>query len=177
MAHPDLDSLLDALLPFAQQQLEKRGEFFPFGASMGVDGKIAYVAAQLHDEQPPSQEVIDVLVSGLQRSAESGELRAAGVCLDVRTIPPGSSEKTDAICVRVERQGEAVAIYLPYRKPRLGKTKYGELFATAGESVIYIGGCGVTVSCNRPPSAAAETAIRCADVVRANETRALEATI
>ncbi len=34
MAHPDLDELLNALLPFAQQMLTKRGEFFPFGTGM-----------------------------------------------------------------------------------------------------------------------------------------------
>jgi membrane protease YdiL (CAAX protease family) len=30
MAHQDLNELLNALLPFAQQMLEKHGEFFPF---------------------------------------------------------------------------------------------------------------------------------------------------
>jgi len=40
MAHPDLDQLLNAVLPFAQQMLSKHGEFFPFGASMTIDGEI-----------------------------------------------------------------------------------------------------------------------------------------
>jgi hypothetical protein len=29
MAHPDLDKLLNAMLPFGTQMLEKHGEFFP----------------------------------------------------------------------------------------------------------------------------------------------------
>lgn len=140
MAHPDLDALLDPLVRFAQQQLEKHGEFFPIGASVGGDGEVTLSAIELDDERPPSQAVIDGLVSSFRSNAEIGAIRAAGVCLDVRTVAPGTSDKTDAICVRLERPGEAIAIYLPYRKPRLGRMKYGELFATPGESLIYGGG-------------------------------------
>jgi len=34
----DLDGLLGEVLPFAQQQLEKRGEFFPYGATVSIEG-------------------------------------------------------------------------------------------------------------------------------------------
>src|SRR5437879_5840614 len=34
-----LDDLLDAMLPFAHQMLDKNGEFFPFGAAMGRAGR------------------------------------------------------------------------------------------------------------------------------------------
>ena len=34
----EMDSLLDTLLGFAKQQLEKRGEFFPFAASVDSSG-------------------------------------------------------------------------------------------------------------------------------------------
>ncbi|MEA2711218.1 MAG: hypothetical protein QOF78_3819 [Phycisphaerales bacterium] len=39
MANPDLDELLNALIPFAQQMLAEHGEFFPFGASMDAKGE------------------------------------------------------------------------------------------------------------------------------------------
>jgi hypothetical protein len=47
MAHPELDELLDTLLPFAQQMLQKHGEFFPFGAAMTSSGEIRHVGAKM----------------------------------------------------------------------------------------------------------------------------------
>jgi hypothetical protein len=138
LAHPDLDELLNALLPFAQEMLAKHGEFFPFGGSVATDGEIAHVGAHSGDERPPSQEVIDLLITGFAKQAKEGRIRAAAICLDVRTIPPGQSEKTDAICTRLEHvNGEAVDVFLPYRKGRLGKHKYGELFASKGEHYVF----------------------------------------
>ena len=40
MAHPDLDKLLNVILPLAQQMLGKHGEYYPFGSSMTTEGQI-----------------------------------------------------------------------------------------------------------------------------------------
>ncbi len=138
MAHPDLDELLNHLLPFAIETLQKHGEFYPFGASMRTDSTIATVYAQTGDEHPPSQDLIDMIVQGLHKQAEHGEIRACGICLDVRTIPPGETEKTDAVCARLEHaQGEAVDVYLPYRKDDDGEFSFGELFAAPAERDVF----------------------------------------
>jgi hypothetical protein len=138
MSRPDLNELLPVLFDFAQLMLRKAGEFFPFAASMTTDGKVQSVGGYTGDEHPPSQEVIDLLIAAFQRDAAAGKIRAAGICMDVRTIPPGSNEKTDAICARLEHvDGEAVDVYLPYRKGLFGKFKYGSVFATQGERLIF----------------------------------------
>ena len=145
MAHPDLDELMNALLPFAQEMLRKHGAFYPFAGSMSTAGEIAQVGGYTGDEQSPTKEVIDLLVGGLGEEARLGEIRAAAVCLDVRTIPPGKSEKTDAICVRLEHlNGESVDVFLPYRKGWLGKYTFGDLFATKGDRRIFGSGDGAT---------------------------------
>lgn len=131
MAHPDLDQLLNTLLPFVQQTLAKYGEFIPFGLSMKIDGTIIANAACNGREHSLSQEIIDLMADGFCQSATSGEIRAAGICYDVRIVPPGQTKKTDAICVSLEHQsGNAVDIFIPYKKGWFGKVNYGELFAT-----------------------------------------------
>jgi hypothetical protein len=87
LAHEDLNKLLNALVPFAQKMLAKHGEFFPFGGYMDIGGGIAHVGGWTGDEQPRSQEVIGVMVKGLHQQAERQEIRAAAICLDVRTTP------------------------------------------------------------------------------------------
>ncbi len=138
MAHPDLEELLGMLYGFAQEMLRKHGEFFPFGAVMKVDGELVGVQGHTGEEQPPSQDVIDLLQASLKDQAAKDEIRAAGICLDVMVTPPGSNEKTDALCARLEHKtGEAVEVYLPYRRGWFGRMKYGEIFAGSGEKTIF----------------------------------------
>ncbi|MBC7782341.1 MAG: hypothetical protein H7144_00760 [Burkholderiales bacterium] len=129
---------MNTLIPFAQQMLAKNGEFYPFGASMGKEGELTHVGASTGSEHPASQELIKLLIAGFQRDAAEGNLRAAGICIDVRIVLPGAIEKSDAICVQLEHvNGEAIEIYVPYRKGWLGKIKYGELFASKGKSAFF----------------------------------------
>jgi hypothetical protein len=130
MAHNDLNQLLNVLLPFAEQMLLKRGEFFPFGSCMRQTGKIVAHAAYTGDERPPSQSLIDLMTQAFRRQADDRQIRAAGICHDVRTIPPGQAEKCDAVCASSEHQsGEAVDVFLPYKKDPIGGVVYGQIFA------------------------------------------------
>jgi hypothetical protein len=138
MAHPDLNALLNALLPFAQKMLAAHGEFFPFGSRMTVSGEIVMVSVYDGDEHPPSQRLIDLMTKSFREETRAGELRAVGICYDVRTIPPGQSQMTDAICAALEHEsGESVDVYLPYRRDASTGIEYGQLFATRRACEIF----------------------------------------
>jgi hypothetical protein len=138
LAHEDLDQLLNSLLPFAQEMLAKHGEFFPFGGYLDVGGRIAHVNGWTGEEQPPSQQIIDLISAGLREQANRGDIRASGICVDVLTTPPGETQKRDAISVRLEHtNGESVVVLLPYRKSASGEYEYGELFAVRGTHYIF----------------------------------------
>lgn len=138
MAHPDLEELLNALLPFAQQQLARRGAFLPFGAQMTANGEVSLGASYTGEDPSQATDLLDMLVRGFQQEATSGRIRAAAVCVDVLVTPPGSTTKMDAICVQLEhREGGDVMVYVPYRKGWFGRVKYGELFATEGLRRIF----------------------------------------
>jgi hypothetical protein len=129
----DLDSLLNAALPFARQQLAKHGEFFPYGVAMTRDGKITMIAGYTGTERPPSTEVLETLYEGLRSKAE--ENRAAAVVSDVRL----RGEGTDAIQVEIEhREGIALKVFQPYRKKRFGGgLETGQMRAEDGERRIW----------------------------------------
>lgn len=138
MAHPDLDQLLDALLPFAQKCLVERGEFYPFGAVVSQTGELVLQAAHGGDEPPPALEGLETLEGLLRTQAADGEIRAAGLCVAVRTQPPGQTKKIDAIHVGLEHQaGESVSVFLPYEKRWLRKPRFGELYATTREARFW----------------------------------------
>jgi len=138
MAHPDLDTVLNALLPFAQQMLDKHGEFHPFGASMTVSGDVSLTAGMPESETADSAIVIEMLTSAFRQQARNELIRATGICFDSRVVPPGASEKVDAICSRLEHlNGETAEVFLPYTKGWLGRLKYGNLFASKGDAQIF----------------------------------------
>jgi hypothetical protein len=140
MVDDDYDALLNARLPFAQQMLAKHDAFFPFGGYIESGGKVGHTSGWTGDEQPTPQELIDLMVRGLRSQAGRGEIRASAVCVDVRTVPPGQTQKTDAILVSMEHsEGEPVDAYLPYRKTTEGQYEYGELFLVRGQPRIFDG--------------------------------------
>jgi hypothetical protein len=123
-AQDDLDGLLGSSLPFAQEMLDRRGEFFPYAATIiaGDPGE---------GEQPTSVVVIQVLVDGLR--AERDTLRASAVVSDVRLAD------SDAVRVEFEHaEGHAIVALLPYRKKLLRRAiEYGQMTAGPGERQIW----------------------------------------
>jgi|SRR5437773_1060635 len=130
-----LDDVLDAMLPFAHQMLDKHGEFFPFGAAMRRDGKVNMVAGDAENEHPASEQIMDVIRRGMRRRHE--EYLAVGVCYDVRVRPNAEAQPTDAICISLEhRDGTAVDVFEPYTKHR-STIDYGPLFAQPGRKTVF----------------------------------------
>ena len=139
MAHPDLNNLLNSLLPSAQNMLSKYAEFYPFGATLDSKGKISSEAAYTGEDKPLSQPLIELMTAAFKQYAKENKIIAAGMCMDVRTIPPGESQKTDAILMGLEHvSGESIDVYLPYKKEMSGKISYGNLFASKRKSTFFI---------------------------------------
>jgi hypothetical protein len=121
------ERLMDALLPFAEEMLVKHGEFYPFGGALNLNGKVINQGAWTGQEHSPSEDVIKVLHEGLKKGAEGGEFLATALVYDVKVIPPGKAEKTDAVAVDVDhRDGVSQTVIYPYcledGKPSLGQT-------------------------------------------------------
>jgi hypothetical protein len=130
-----LDDVLDALLPFAHQLLDKHGEFFPFGAAMGRDGKVSMVAGDTGTEHPPSDEVMELIREAMRRDRD--KYVAVGLCYDVRVRTSPDAPPTDAVCVSLEhRDGMAVDVVEPYTK-RGNKMEYGALSAGQGRKAVF----------------------------------------
>lgn len=135
----DYDQLLNALLPFAQQMLAKRGEFHPFGAAMTVDGEIVMAASYDGTEHPSPDQTIGLLVAGFRSDASKGKIRAAGLCVNASLRAFDSKKRLDAIQVSLDHlAGEPLDLYLPYKRRFLGKYSYGEIKANVGSLSIFL---------------------------------------
>lgn len=119
--------------------VSEHGEFYPFGSTMNLSGEVAYTSAYDGDEHPESQTLIDLLSDVYRHQVSSKEIRAAGICYDVRITLPGAQGKTDAFCVSLEHlSGEAVNVYMPYKRLESGELEYGEVFATPRKPQFFV---------------------------------------
>ena len=134
----ECEALMNALVPFAEQMLSKHREFYPFGGTMSVDGKIAQSASYTGEEHPPSQRLIDLLEKGFRDGAKRHLYKATAIVIDVRTIPPGKKEKQDAVEVRLDHvSGYSVKMLFPYAFSPKGNLEFAPPFAALGDGRIF----------------------------------------
>ena len=137
-AKADAEELIGSLMPFAKQMLEQHREFFPFAGKMALDGKITHEGAFNGSEHPPSQELINILRQAHQREARAQKLRACAIIYDIRTIPPGHTEKQDAIAAAVDHiSGYSAVVVYPYAFDANGQLRVEAPFAIAGANDIF----------------------------------------
>src|ERR1700730_12802808 len=114
-AKSDAETLMNAVLPFAEKMLEQHSEFFPYGAAMKPNGEIVNVAGYDGQEQPPSNEIIELIKTELRKDAAKGQYKATAIVYDVRVVPPGKANKSDAIAVALDhRDNYSVIVMFPY---------------------------------------------------------------
>jgi len=134
-AQADLDSLLNVALGFAQRQLAKHAEFFPYAAAVRADGQTEMVAAppDPSNDRPASSDVVAACISELRARRE--QIRAAALVADVTAAELGG----DAVEVSLEHaEGPALRVLLPYSKRRFGRgVEYGQLRAMNGTKRVW----------------------------------------
>ncbi|MCW1926561.1 hypothetical protein OKA05_28675 [Luteolibacter arcticus] len=106
-----LEELLTYCSDFAGQMLRSHGEFHPFGATLSPDGKVTAVGAWNGEEQPRGRELVEILVSSII---------AAALAANVDIPAQYEAEYPDGIRVKLECEGYARNIYLPYRLGKRG---------------------------------------------------------
>jgi len=133
----EIEALLNFLLPFAEEQLTKNGEFFPYAAVVEADGDLAAVSTDPGEEDPDVGDLLLSLRAHLAEQAAGGSIRASGIAADVTLTDPDSGEVTDAVQVELDHaEGDAVDIYVPYESAGDG-VKFGELVAAHGREPIF----------------------------------------
>jgi hypothetical protein len=122
---------VNAALPFAQQMLEKEGEFYPYGVALSDQGETQMIAGYGGGDAPTSAAVLETLIAGLRADRDS--LRAIALVANVR------AKGADAVQVELEhRDGHAIVVQLPYTKKRFGRgIEYGNLGAGDGSRHVW----------------------------------------
>lgn len=115
-----LHDLVTYCLDFAQVMLDECGEFFPFGAVIGPEGKVNAVGGHDGNEHPESHEIYGLLLDRFAAGARDGSIIAAALAANVKLPQEYSSPVQDGIRVLLETEGYSRFIYSPYRLTKRG---------------------------------------------------------
>ena len=140
-AESELEQLLNAVIPFAQQMLSKHGEFNPFAAAVSREGRLKFIGIPPHEQNKITEDLIDRLRETLIIGASKGDYRATGICSDVSVAVTDDGEKSDAVRISLEHlDGQSMNVFLPYRMDPAGEIEYGEIFASVTDPVVFLRG-------------------------------------
>lgn len=105
---------------------------------MSANGEMGYSGGWTGEEQPPSSEIIELLKNAFSAGAKRGDYRATAIFYDVRTIPPGKSEKQDAIVALLDHQDDySIVVVYPYTFTPEGQLEIEHPHAFEGEYEIF----------------------------------------
>ena len=138
-SRPDLDGLVAALLPLAEDQLRKRPTFAPFAASVATDGNVTLAMAYDDAEALTTNVLISMLEEGLRAQATTRKIRACGICYDGRLRPASGGNPQDAVLINLEHErGEALQIARPYSRRPLRGIAFAEIIALPATPSIFL---------------------------------------
>ena len=129
--------LLDKLLPFAEQQMKKYREFYPFAAVLLEDDSIELTASYDGNEHPEPKAVLEDLKQIHKKLAAEGKIKASGIVWNAG-VNSADGKSTDAIIVSLEhRDNYSVIVGEPYKIGLFKTVSFGNLFAMEGKQDIF----------------------------------------
>ena len=129
--------LLDKLLPFAENQMKKYREFYPFAAVILMDDTVELTGSFDGNEHPESKDVINDLIQIHKQLASEGKIKASGIAWNA-SVASADKKTTDAIIVSLEHKDDySVIVGEPYKVGLFKKVNFGNLFAMEGKHDIF----------------------------------------
>lgn len=133
------EQLLEAVLPFAEQTLNKHGEFYPFGACLGQDGQISLLQPDTGTERPEPDELVALAKDSFRRLAAENKITTSAVVANMRLKELGK-DAVDAIAVMLDdREDYSIIMYYAYSKeePLAKRFRLEAPFTQTGENAIF----------------------------------------
>ena len=129
--------LLDKLLPFAEDQLKKHREFYPFAAVLLMDDSVEITECYDGNEHPESKDVIEALKQIHKKLASEGNIKASGIVWNA-SVTSADGKPSDAIIVSLEHKDDySVIVGEPYKIGLFKKISFSNLFAMEGKHDIF----------------------------------------
>ena len=115
-----LHELLTYCIEFGKTMLADSGDFYPFGATLGLDGNVVAAGGYNGEEHPVQQEIYRLLAEAFTSIATEGSIAAAALAANVNIPSEYNPPVPDGIRILLESKGYSRFIYIPYAVKRQG---------------------------------------------------------
>ena len=138
----ECEFLLGVLLPIAEKQIRKYGEFYPFGAVLLNNDTVELLNICDENTSLDSQQAIDSLVKTYKQLASEGKIKASGIAWRA-AMKNSSGENDEAIIVSLEHKNNySVVVGEKYRvgifkKGIFRRVKFDDLCAFEGKHDVF----------------------------------------
>lgn len=108
-------ALIENVARTSQHFLREMGEFYPFGAVIGTDGKVRAYNLLAEDEEAETLAMLAKLQELLDLDLDAGTIRGYAIGINVRAREPGVAEIIDAVEIRLAHSDlDAISYYMKY---------------------------------------------------------------
>jgi hypothetical protein len=140
MSRDDFAALSNVLLEHAKRAIIEDGALLPVGATVTEGGEVVPLARinSFDDEKDDVQSLVDEILRTFRTLAKEKKVRAVAWCVDMRVVPPGSQDKTDALMLFCESvDGAALVVMNPYADAPGPATKFSGRHVLSTESRVF----------------------------------------
>jgi hypothetical protein len=127
MSRDDFAALSDVLLEHAKRAIIDDGALFPIGATVTASGEVVpLIRMNPFDEgKDDVRSVVEEILRAFRTLADEKRARAVAWCVDMRVVPPGGQDMTDALMLFCESvDGTAPVVMNPYADAPGPETKF-----------------------------------------------------
>ena len=134
----DFDEMLMPMLGLAEQMLEKRGSFHPFGARLAASGSLAVIDVARTLDQPSNPLILAALYATFRLEARAGTIKACAVCWDAVVPKEEGGGLTDAIVIGLEhREGDPKVVLCTYERAPSGDLHFHDPITAVGRRHVF----------------------------------------
>lgn len=134
----ECEQVLNAVLPLAEQMLNRDRGFLPFGGTLSAEGEITCTGGWSGDDRPDAEEAVEMLQEDFRSGARSGEYKATALVCDVRAVFPDEESERDAIAISLDHRADwSIVLLFPYAFGPDGEVVIDDPFSVTGEDVVF----------------------------------------
>ena len=133
----DCETLMNTLMPLAEQMLKELGDFYPFGATLSIDGIVSLTPMNSQGNYQDTKDVMNDLIKTHSAFAKEGCIKASGIVWNGKT-QNAEGKDSDAIIISLEhRDGYAVLVGQPYKRKLFRRFVLSPIFTVEGKSEVF----------------------------------------